>query len=517
MIKFNCTEAAIIGACFLCLTTGSAIGQDASTDQDKQESQSYIPSHSTKLILEKLTTNKAKTSTQTKNYQVEANDPELTAGTNAPKVAKTVPILVPDSIILQLRPDLTQEEIDSLISENNFTVTDVYKHIGQIRVETDLSAYFKAKIGDTPNQTLLKGMLDVSKEFKKDERIISASPDVLISSQNWQEDYLHNLMSPADVSIDAQEEIIDWGISDIGADTLWEEPRANNPVILGVMDVGFAMHDDLTFKDMDDEMSANSHGNHVAGIACASHNNTGTKGVLLDCWVKAEQGSFFPPDVNSDPISTFMVQFSQILSTLNEFVPDSNEIDVYNLSLGYNWMPNFGINPDDAGNEVYQALAQMHGEMFLAILDVADEQGKVIFSAAGNDSHGLSNPIKAKYASPFNWAAIAAIERGIASNGIIVEAHDTAGNRASFSNTDGHLSCPGVNILSTTADANNSYGKMSGTSMASPYCAAGYALLKNVLVNKSSTEIIDCMKSSSTLSDSGTPRLSLPDAIDNCS
>ena len=42
----------------------------------------------------------------------------------------------------------------------------------------------------------------------------------------------------------------------------------------------------------------------------------------------------------------FFVIFSQILSTFNQFVGQYDDIHVINLSMGYNWRPNFGVNPD---------------------------------------------------------------------------------------------------------------------------------------------------------------------------
>jgi subtilisin family serine protease len=186
-------------------------------------------------------------------------------------------------------------------------------------------------------------------------------------------------------------------------------------------------------------------------------------------------------------------------------------------------MPNFGINPDDPQSEQYRKLVESQGEMMLAVLELANEKNKVIFSAAGNDSSQLTNPVDAKYASPFNWAAITARERGIARNGVIVEAHDKSGKRATFSNEHGDISCPGQDILSAIAFAGNSgsikqnaYGKMSGTSMASPYCAAAHSLFSLVRPEYSGVEIVDCMTNTDLVSDSGAPRLKLTTALEKC-
>lgn len=107
-------------------------------------------------------------------------------------------------------------------------------------------------------------------------------------------------------------------------------------------------------------------------------------------------------------------------------------------------------------------------------------------------------------------------------NGFIVEAHDSSGNRANFSNTDGHISCPGVNVVSALAfdarkqPSKTSYGSMSGTSMAAPYCAAGHSLLSLVRPSYSSVELAECMKQSTDLTNAGTPMLKLSQALVTC-
>jgi subtilisin family serine protease len=105
---------------------------------------------------------------------------------------------------------------------------------------------------------------------------------------------------------------------------------------------------------------------------------------------------------------------------------------------------------------------------------------------------------------------------------VIVEAHDPDGKRAPFSNTGGNLSCPGVNILSTVAfdtarnPSKSAYGEMSGTSMASPYCAAGHVLFRLVRPGYSGEEAVECMLKSSVKSSSGVPMLRLQEAVNAC-
>lgn len=74
------------------------------------------------------------------------------------------------------------------------------------------------------------------------------------------------------------EEQIDWGIDNIKVRDLWGRDLPFAPRV-GVIDVGFAMHEDLAFGRPLNGPS-NDHGNHVAGIICAKHNGKGIAGGL---------------------------------------------------------------------------------------------------------------------------------------------------------------------------------------------------------------------------------------------
>ncbi len=132
---------------------------------------------------------------------------------------------------------------------------------------------------------------------------------------------------------------------------------------------------------------------------------------------------------------------------------------------------------------------------------------------------GPSTPINARYASPINWAAIRAKERGISGSGVVVEVHNAKGNRASFSNECGDISCPGADVFSSVAfdpTGNPSMAtnaRMSGTSMASPYRAAGHALFRLVRPEYSGLEAADCIRKSSEQSSSSVPMLKLAQAL----
>lgn len=102
---------------------------------------------------------------------------------------------------------------------------------------------------------------------------------------------------------------------------------------------------------------------------------------------------------------------------------------------------------------------------------VANDVNVVV--AAGNNHLNLTN----------NYVSPACIE-----SAITVSAVDANDNLASFSNYNGtiDITAPGVDIESSYL--NNTYIKLSGTSMATPQVAAGLAILKSIKLDVSSSE-----------------------------
>jgi len=432
-----------------------------------------------------------------------------------------VPFSIPNTLLLKLKNDISEEEIDALFEKHNFEFVKAYEAIGTIKVKADLSKFYAAKLedGGDPNVTLMRGLSEVMTTFSADHRIISASPDVLLSDKN-----ITNLLSPSDITVNdngSMTEVDDWGIADIQVDQLWSLPEAHDGTVFGVFDVGFNRHEDIVFIDIPEDQGVDDHGNHVAGIACGKHNGKGIRGVLPNCFVRPRSGVHVPVEQHGGNVLNFMAKFSQVLAELNSFIVESkNDVTVLNVSLGYNWRSNFDINPDVPESGIYRALVQSHGEMLFSVLEILNEDNVLVFSAAGNDSTGLDDPIDAKYSSPFNYAALIARERGV-NNAFIVEAHDKEGKRAPFSNEKGDISCPGVDIMSAIArvdddlDTSKTYATMSGTSMASPYCASTAALL-SLVTDSTLQEVVECMTSTGPSSDSGAPRLKAKEAFDRC-
>lgn len=438
----------------------------------------------------------------------------------------STPLLVPNTVVLQFEPTASKADIESLLTKRGLTVVDTYPSLGAVKAEGDLSRYFTPTLNDrTANDTLLRGATNVIDDFKSEPIVRSATPDVVLTTKA-EPPTIANLVKATEVApiklAAGETEKVDWGIEDIEANKLWSLSGAFDGALLGVMDVGFSRHEDITFLELANGIEVDDHGNHVAGIACARHGNgKGVQGVIPNCFVRAKTADVFFTSAGGNPTLGFLVVFSQVLASFDRFLSDYTDLKVINLSMGYNWRSNFGINPDAPESDQWRKLVEAQGVFLVSVLELANKSGKVIVSAAGNDSTPSGTPIKAKYASPFNWAAIAAREKNIR-NGLIVEAHDQSKKRAYFSNSGGHISCPGVNVLSTVAkDAQGSvsdtmYGTMSGTSMASPYCASALVLLGLVRPGYTGVELLDCMIASSDKTDAGTPMLKLTQAVAKC-
>jgi len=433
-----------------------------------------------------------------------------------------VPFWSKDALLLQLDPDITAEELNALIDDKGLAVIKTYPELGAIQVQTDLSKFVQPGFDDNSNNdTISNGVLSAMKHFNDDPRIVNAIPDTLLSDQTYD-----NVMSPTDVTLSIERtagEQADWGVASIEANQAWSLDGATDGVMFGVLDDGFARHDDLVFMGFRSDNADNSHGNHVAGIACARHNNAvGVKGVLPNCFIRAKKEDFIFNATEGGNIVKFVSSFSDIVSALDSFVRDENGISTFNVSLGYNWRPNFGIDIDSPQNAQWRTWVESQGRFMAQILQFAQQRDKAIFSAAGNDSADLAAAGSAKFASPFNWAALTLRDLGLSRAGVVVEAHDPQGKRAAFSNSGGHIACPGTNILSAVAfDANkvpsrSAYGRMSGTSMASPYCAAGHQLFMLVRPGYGAIEAIDCLLTSSAKTDVGTPMLKLTQALAAC-
>ena len=414
--------------------------------------------------------------------------------------------LTTDALLL-LNPSAMFSEVAWVLDKYDLKVVDRIPPLGLIRVYSPSSFYEPlpfAPLGPTLEERL-----------NQEDAIKLVVPNTVMES---------HARPPSDSDISyltgSGKEHVGWWMDDAGVTPVWKE-LLQDEYNLGVIDDGFARHDDLIYSAGDPNSCplANDHGNHVSGIACAQHDGFGVKGVLPNCTVHfAARSRRFDLDFEDDPLSKRQGLFSDVIATARRFVDrNSGKVKTINISMGYKWRESLSLNPQDAHEKALRNGVRTQGIASLTLLDYFNEKGGVIVSSAGNDSAGLSSPISARWASPFNWAAMEVAQLSGWRNGIVVEAHDISGKRLELSNIDGAISAPGEEILSSVARGPRSYAPKTGTSMAAPFVAAAFEALRVRFPTKSPPELIRCLTDNNQETNAGTPKLNLQQAIKNCS
>lgn len=262
-----------------------------------------------------------------------------------------------------------------------------------------------------------------------------------------------------DQNVQIENQTQDWGIPKVQAPSAWQSGFTGRGVKISVVDTGISPHPDLTiaggasFSNVTRSYADdNGHGTHVAGIIAARNNSIGTVGIAHEASIYAVKAL----EANGNG------SLSSIIAGIDWSI--SNRMDIINLSLG----------------------TTSHSSTLQQVVDRANNSGILVVAAAGNNGRADGSGDLVNYPARYNSA-------------IAVAATDINNNRASFSATGNtvEVAAPGVNINSTIVG--NSYGRMSGTSMATPYVAGNLALLKqayptlshNQLRTKLSQDAID--------------------------
>ncbi|MDE7183403.1 MAG: S8 family serine peptidase, partial [Lachnospiraceae bacterium] len=242
-----------------------------------------------------------------------------------------------------------------------------------------------------------------------------------------------------DPALQEASEYYQWAHEYVGDMYAWNEGYKGAGVKIGIIDTGVhSTHEDL--KDnvkqnlsMVTEGTAvttdpNGHGTHVAGIAAAVGNNgKGGAGIAPDAQIYAY----------SVMDSEGYMKDEYILRAINRAVTDG--VDVVNMSLGSGY---YNGAEDEAINKAYQA-------------------GVAVFAAAGNEAtNGYEYP-----ASYDKVCSVAALNQD--------------GTKAGFTNYGNKidLAFPGVDIVSTYNESDQSYASLQGTSMACPVAVGTAAVI----------------------------------------
>jgi hypothetical protein len=169
-----------------------------------------------------------------------------------------------------------------------------------------------------------------------------------------------------------------------------------------------------------------------------------------------------------------MDALADLAEYLVENPPQANERRVVNVSLAYNWSWVAQLTrTNPAENRVIRDQIRQHAKVVQTIVNQVSE--RILFVvAAGNDSEGLAEPLKAEFATPFAFAAL-------------VES-------ANFK--------PSRNIVVVEAK-DQPYGICSGTSQAAPHVSALAAMLFDLDPSKKAVEVAEIIKKTATPSTDG--------------
>lgn len=244
---------------------------------------------------------------------------------------------------------------------------------------------------------------------------------------------------------------INYGVSLINAPTLWKHGFKGEGINIAVIDSGIDKeHDELKYQIIDgyNFSSENAsqpknisdklgHGTHVAGIIAASNKN----GII---GIAPQAKLLILKVIDGNGVGDSNALLKALNFAIDWVGPNGETIDVINLSLG-------GREDDPSlRNAVHRAYSK---NIF-------------IVAAAGNSGDGKEDTDEILYPGYYEQV-------------IQVSAINESLSPAAFDDTNKNIDflAPGVEIQSTYP--NNSYFKMSGTSMAAPHISGSIALILN--------------------------------------
>ncbi|WP_114326685.1 S8 family serine peptidase [Candidatus Colwellia aromaticivorans] len=250
-----------------------------------------------------------------------------------------------------------------------------------------------------------------------------------------------------------------WHLNKMQLPTAWESAKGNG-VVVAVLDTGVdSNHSDLSanmvagwnsVSNNSDTSDVYGHGTWVAGVVAATSNNG--SGVTSIAW----HSSIMP---------------IRITNQSNGYAYWS---DVAN---GLTWAADHGADIANISYSVTTSSSVTNAAQYMR------NKGGLVVASAGNEGANL------------NCTDNASI--------ITVSATDSADNKASWSNYGNCLdvAAPGVGIWTTYL--NNGYGRVNGTSFASPATAATLALIKSANPNLSNDELENILETSADKTKSG--------------
>jgi subtilisin family serine protease len=451
-----------------------------------------------------------------------------------------------DSYVILLKGNLTDQQLDAAIA----TLRDKYglevtRHtrLGEIYVSPSRETGTRS-VGVEPKTLGSALEPKIIKDLRKEPFVEAAYVDFVVSPKSLPRRIDTTVKSGAGATVSwnwrlGEASDGNWGLKLMRMPPVWsilQRVRKIDPdrkrTRMAFLDAGFGVHGHLAYNEVLGGMPARpamascelSHGTHVAGIAGALFGKgRGIDGMIPDSKIDAipvsaqlwVEGANLGLKRISQQVTLFTGAIESLLDFIEQYPLKPGEKRVVNVSLGYNWSAlgfEFGKDAVEDDNIKTHILNTSS-----TVRRLADKyrDSLLIVAAAGNDSDGAASPHLAEFATPFGFAALHESDTyRKASNILVVEAVDRIGARAAFSNVGGHVSAPGVDIMSTLAGVNDAYGLCSGTSQATPHVTALAAILFELDPQKTPTEIAEIIRSSAIPGQQGSaPRVDALGAV----
>lgn len=331
-----------------------------------------------------------------------------------------------------------------------------------------LNVTIDEKSGDVTSVTeedrvlvLFKDEVSVETIEDANGKIMEVTDEVPIAVVTIPSDEVTNLVEDPNVIAVEDDQLLrihqqytDWGIEKVKATSAWRTNYTGKGIKIAIIDSGVdSNHRDLSLAGgasfvsyTDSYHDDNGHGTHVAGIIGALNNNFGTVGIAYDSSLYAvkaldAQGSGY---------------LSEIIAGIDWAI--SNKMDIINLSLG----------------------AESSSEALKSAVDKAYQNGILVVASSGNSG---SSATVDNVSYPARYDSVIAV--GAVDSNLTVTDFSSSGPAV-------EVAAPGSGILSTYLD--NTYKKISGTSMAAPYVSGNLALLKQANPTSSVSELREILQ-----------------------
>jgi subtilisin family serine protease len=425
-------------------------------------------------------------------------------------------------ILLQFRPEATPTQIEALFQANSLTeardsrVPEIGLFVVRTADASPASPGADAEVG---------ALKEAVRKLRRESIVRSAAPNILVGATQLPSVPHDCLGRSADPDYQGYF-FCDWrqgagSPEAAGRDgNYWQKldrlpaawnfnnairARGDTAVRVGVLDVGFAAHEDLEFEEAGfSPRRPADHGNHVTGIIGAKFNKIGTDGTTPFARI-----TVCTSIMRSGETPLAYVIISDLAATLVELIKSVPGLKVINCSVGYQWFKLLSRNPNE--DSEIKDYVKAHGLILRVLADLAAKKQIIIVSAAGNDSsHNVANPrgsrvVDSQWASPLNWAALNDDGSGApARNVVVVESVGRSGARSTFSNVGGSLSAPGELILSEAVfddfgnPRSNRYSVLMGTSQAAPQVTGLVALMYAYNPKLTVEQVLDILRVRST-------------------